>query len=332
MYGASEEQWKHFVSIGLVHDLLPVVSNPNAKISAKSALRTVGKVPSRYYNGEVGGILDWTNKTSDAASVANWSTEPDYGICIQTRHLRALDVDIDSDLSDKIKQTILNFVPNACFRTRDNAKKFVFPFFLEGKYAKRIIETAEGAIEFLGNGQQFVAAGTHTSGVKYDLPLKLYPTLSDEDFEAIFEYILEQYGTIAIYQDNKPKLGDIEMEDDRLPILLPHSKGLTNTGMHCLDCPKKHEHSSDGSVSQSGYFPKGKGGNVNGAYHCSHNHNQTGKPTQAEWDVHYNVIDFGDDEPVVEIIETNIPTTEELKHDLETPRGLIKDTVDWILS
>ena len=62
MYGATKEQWNHFVSIGLIHDLLPVVANPNAKISASSTLRAVGKVPSKYNNGEIIGISDWTTK------------------------------------------------------------------------------------------------------------------------------------------------------------------------------------------------------------------------------------------------------------------------------
>lgn len=340
MYGATKEQWDHFVSIGLTHDLLPVVSNPNAKISAKSALRSTGKVPSKYYNGEVGGILNWTQKNATDKAIIEWSEQPDYGICIQTRHLRALDVDIDSDLADEIKQTILNFVPTAVFRTRENSKKFVFPFFLDGTFSKRIIETKQGAIEFLGNGQQFVACGTHTSGAKYNLPLTTYPTLPEEDFEVIFNHILEQFGTVAVFTDNKARQPDIDMEDDVLPLLLPHSLGLTNTGMYCLKCPKFDEHTDKekGSISQSGYFPKGKGGNPKGHFHCSHNHNETGKPTASDWAVAYNLIDFGDDEPVVEIQAESSQNLSEIqaesKHDQELviPRGLIKDTVDWILS
>lgn len=344
MYGARKEEWKHFVSIGLMHDLLPVVSNPSAKISPKSALKQLGKVPSRYYSGEVGGIIDWTKKQSTDKEIANWSEEPDYGICIQTRHLRALDVDINTPIADEIKETIKNFFPSAVFRTRENSLKFVFPFFLEGQFSKRVIESPDGAIEFLGNGQQFIAAGTHPSGSKYNLPLETYPTLDEDDFEAIFSYILDQYGTVAIYSDST-KRDDIEMEDDILPIILPFSKGLTNTGMYCLECPRPEEHSDKGSDSQSGYFPKGKGGNPQGKWWCNHNHTVNGRPTPAEWCTKYGIIDFDPvgqtEENLTSICPVDILGNSEDSQDprkivedqeLTIPRGLIKDTVAWILS
>src|SRR5258708_31280695 len=98
-YGATVEEWINFSLVcGLTADLLPVVSNPNAKIGESSKLRQLGKTPSRYNKlRTVGGILDWTTKTTTPDEITSWSKQPDYGICIQTRRIRALDVDVTDD-------------------------------------------------------------------------------------------------------------------------------------------------------------------------------------------------------------------------------------------
>src|SRR5581483_7694931 len=79
-FGATSAEWQHFVGLGLFADLLPVVSNPNARIAAKSTLKQLGKTPSKYdKERQVWGIADWTTKKSTQQDVALWSRQPDYG-------------------------------------------------------------------------------------------------------------------------------------------------------------------------------------------------------------------------------------------------------------
>ena len=48
-WGATPDDWAHlYLSCGLMADLLPVVSNPNATISPLSKMKGLGKTPSRY--------------------------------------------------------------------------------------------------------------------------------------------------------------------------------------------------------------------------------------------------------------------------------------------
>ena len=64
VWGASAPEWDHFdLVLGLGADLLPVVSNPTAQISAQSKIKDIGKTPSRYNRQDkVVGITDWTAK------------------------------------------------------------------------------------------------------------------------------------------------------------------------------------------------------------------------------------------------------------------------------
>ena len=95
-FGASPEEWAHFdLVLGLTADLLPVVSNPGAKISPASKMATLGKPPSRYNKaGFAAGVVGWTQHVTTPAMVERWASEPDYGICVQTRTVRAIDCDL----------------------------------------------------------------------------------------------------------------------------------------------------------------------------------------------------------------------------------------------
>ena len=96
-YGATPDDWAHFdLVLGLTADLLPVVSNPGAEISDLSKMKAIGKTPSQYNpQRKVVGLPKWTDRRSTGADVERWAKEPDYGICLQTREIRALDIDID---------------------------------------------------------------------------------------------------------------------------------------------------------------------------------------------------------------------------------------------
>src|SRR4051812_30511396 len=94
-YGATPTEWAAWQALGVEDDLLPVVSNLHAKISERSKMRDLGKTPSRYDSRrEVVGIPKWTTNIATDKDVARWAKDNDLGICVQTRQVRAIDIDI----------------------------------------------------------------------------------------------------------------------------------------------------------------------------------------------------------------------------------------------
>lgn len=170
-FGATSEEWDHFSNkLGLTADLLPVVSNPQATISPRSSLSSLGKTPSLYNKErQVIGIPKWTDNIATREDIIRWSEEPDYGICIITRTVRALDVDVEDPQSAELIRSFLHKLGwNLPERTRDNSGKFLMIVPLSVNLSKRVMPVADGIIEFLATGQQFVACGTHPSGSRYE--------------------------------------------------------------------------------------------------------------------------------------------------------------------
>jgi len=285
IHGATPETWEHFSkTLGLTRDLLPVVSNPNAVISPNSKMKGVGKTPSGYNaNRQVIGLSDWTSRHSTPEDVARWAKEPDYGICIQTRDVRAIDVDItDQEEADLVASLILD---NLGFtlprRYRENSSKFLLAFRFEGTYAKRVLRTQHGIIEFLANGQQFIAAGTHTSGVHYlwapSRPASI-PTLTIEQFEAVWS-ILElivavQPATSSKASVKAQKLEAIHEQDPVAQYLANNNwvKATERDGRLHITCPFEENHTADTGDASTTYWPAHTGGYINGHFKCLHAH------------------------------------------------------------
>lgn len=325
MYGATKEQWEHFVSLGLTRDLLPVVSNPNAKVSPTSSLHQIGKVPSKYNDQNlIVGIQEWTTKSATEKAISNWSANPDYGICIQTRFLRALDIDVeDETLASDIKETILMFYPTADFRTRPNSSKFLFPFFLEGDYTKRVIKLDTGIIEFLANGQQFIAAGTHPSGSRYELPLTTYPTLTVDEFEELYNHLVLAYEGVSSSIFNKRRRGpDIDIPDNVIDYI-KNTQVVTKTmrnGNLCVKCPNEHLHSSDSGPTSTMWMKAGTHGYPHGGFRCLHAH-----CTELTTNVYLDKIGYYTDDFDKIEVTNNANIYDSL------PKGLIRDTAEWIV-
>ena len=171
-YGATPDEWFHFDLVeGLTSDLLPVVCRPGQTIYEHSHLKSYGKVPSRYtaVRREVVGFTNWTSYTSTDRDIVHWSGEEDYGICLQTRRVRALDFDITDDgFATYLRDSLSLLGYDFPYRTRSNSSKFLTLFSLEGEYRKQTILTPYGMVEFLATGQQCVVAGQHPSGVRYE--------------------------------------------------------------------------------------------------------------------------------------------------------------------
>lgn len=196
-YGASPSEWSHFdLMLGLTEDLLPFVATPNLPLSPHSQLTAYGKVPSLINSaGYVVGLSQWTSRVTTDEDVTAWSQNPHYGICLQTRLVRAIDVDVeDATYAKRILQTILAWNPRLVWsvRTRSNSPKHALLFEMGGSFGKQRLSTPHGIIEFLANGQQILVSGVHSSGVRYRwahsdaldverLPLSI-PVLTEEEW------------------------------------------------------------------------------------------------------------------------------------------------------
>lgn len=285
-YGASPDDWTLLsVVAGLTEDLLPVVSNPGARISPDSNLKSLGKVPSLYNAaGMAVGLSRWTEKQATGRDVDRWSAVPDLGICIQTRTVRALDVDIEDEAAAaKVKAVIDRHCEGLPVRFRADTGKFLTAFALPGEFTKRILRTAHGAIEFLATGQQFVAVGTHPKGTRYqwqDGTPDDFPTVSREAFEALWAELMSAFATEEVQEFTagrqlKEVRRRVDVPDETADYLEEHGWVLSRTrdGRLNIRCPFEHEHSgpsADDTATQ--YLPKGVGGFEQGHFKCLHAH------------------------------------------------------------
>jgi hypothetical protein len=281
VWGASPDEWFHFdLVLGLTEDLLPVVSNPDAKISAQSRMKALGKTPSRYNPaGDAVGIPSWTDKRTQPAQIERWAQESDYGICVQTRLVRALDVDVPSlrdaeRIVDLFSRALGQQLP---MRTRDGTGKRLLAFTIPGDLAKRSFRVADGLVEFLATGQQFVAVGTHPSGTRYEwaggLPETL-PELSEDEFEAAWAAIVEEF---AIEPERRSQRrdgagSDLEGVDDDVATWLEANWPTFGTqgGKLFALCPWKDGHSGDSGETEAAWLLAGTGGYARGHFECLH--------------------------------------------------------------
>ncbi|MDR8026480.1 bifunctional DNA primase/polymerase [Burkholderia cenocepacia] len=284
--GARPADWLHFdLVLGLGLDLLPVVSNTAAERSPDSKLRDLGKTPSRYNAArQVVGIAGWTGYAASDDELARWADEPDYGICIQTRAARALDIDVpDPDAARAITDFIALWLGDDLpTRYRANSGKVLLAFYMPGAFAKRKLVVDGGVIEFLATGQQFVAAGLHPSGARYEwrggLPAAL-PELPVDQFEALWSALAAQFAVEPAAQ------GDALTPRQRGPSVAapdPVADWLRGEGLVLgedregalqLACPWQQEHTTgeagDGSTV---WFPAGTNGYDRGHFKCLHGH------------------------------------------------------------
>ena len=185
--------------LGLGADLLPVVADPDARPAPNSVIGEFGKVPSTYDGeGNARGIGGWQKKEITPADIAKWSADRRYSVCVRASRVRAIDVDLgNAEKAARVRRIIdpHNLMP---VRTRGNSAKCLFPILLHGSWRKRriVLPGSVGAIEFLADGQQFVAAGVHPSGVPYEwrdgLPTEL-PQIPAMEFELLWQRIYEEF-------------------------------------------------------------------------------------------------------------------------------------------
>lgn len=281
-WGATPDDWAHLdLSCGLGPDLLPVVSNPEAKISPQSKMKGLGKTPSRYNQaGEAVGISGWTDQQTTPAQIAKWSAQSDYGICIQTRQVRGLDIDVpDQQLAARIARRFLDLVGRSALPTRGRADsgKRLLGFRLPGDFRKRSFKVEGGLVEFLATGQQFVAVGTHPSGARYEwaggLPAD-FPEIPAEDFERAWAALVAEFAIEPERRARERTAGgdSTEATDDAVADWLEanwETYGSDGEKLFTL-CPFKDGHSGDSGETEAAWLLAGTSGYERGHFACLH--------------------------------------------------------------
>lgn len=283
-YGARPEDWQHLDRLGLGSDLLPVVSRPGATISPKSSMKQLGKTPSQYNGGQmVVGISRWTDHQASDAELKRWMREPDYGICIQTRLVRALDIDVANEAiaAAIVKAARQELGIDLPIRRRPNTGKCLLAFRLAGDFPKRVMKVEGGMIEFLGDGQQFIAVGTHTSGARYEwvngLP-ETFPEITAQQFEDLWGSLGVQFATEEPkeFKTSDRRRGQHLDVDDPVATFL-YDQGLVldedRRGGLLIECPWQHEHSGgEAGDSSTMWLIAGTNGHGQGHFRCLHAH------------------------------------------------------------
>lgn len=300
-WGAEPEDWDIFtLLLGYRQDILPVVCNPDAKVSASSTLKMAGKMPSHYNRkGRVAGFKDWPRHLTSEGEITLWRQQSDYGFCIVARTLKGIDIDIaDPTRSAEVVVYIEQWLSNlkghpvqVAVRYREGTGKCLVPVEVAAVTAKHVIVTEGGAIEFLGNQQQFLAAGCHMgndgkpSGTRY---LWRWPQgyqferLSAEEFSALMHALQHRFsngeGTSldGIRVSPRRKGEHIDVNDDVYNMLkIVAAKGeRERDGVLMIDCPWKHEHTMDGGQDETIYMRAGTNGYLHGHFKCLHAHCQ----------------------------------------------------------
>jgi KaiC/GvpD/RAD55 family RecA-like ATPase len=294
-FGASPMDWDDAERLGLLEDLLPVVSNLAALISPYSKLEKVGKVPSRYNRAHhVVGIPKWTKRATTAAMLAAWKKQPDYGICIQTRRLRALDIDIrDAALSAAIVGAVCARlgIPRIPLRFRTGTGKCLLVFWLladaEGDFFKQTFRVPSGeVIEFLATGEQYVAVATHESGQRYrngDLDClpdaEEIPTLTREQFEDLWDCLIRQFAVPGSEKrsngSSRRDVAESAVTNDPVAMAFIDAgidRGHRPDGGLNVHCPWEAEHSGDSGETEATYWPPHTRGYAHGGFKCLHAH------------------------------------------------------------
>lgn len=279
-HGATPEHWAAWQSRELTADLLPVVSNPAAVISPMSKMVALGKTPSMYNRDrQAVGIPSWTQKQATPAEVKRWGRDSDLGICVQTRRVRAIDIDIADPVAAAAVQGLVEMgLGTLPARGRNNSGKVLLLIDMPGEFVKRVVRTKDGIIEFLANGQQCIVEGTHPSGVRYewrDLGAEI-PAVTPAEFEVVWAELSklglateERRGVMPAV----PRMAG-DMQDPMVAFLADNGwvTGYERDGRVDVRCPWEDEHTADTGPSSTSWFPAGVGGFRQGHFRCLHAH------------------------------------------------------------
>jgi len=151
---------------GFLPDLLPIVP-PNAKISPHSKLKKGGKSPGKLTPEGCTGFPAWSQHVTTTDDLRTWETWADFGVGIQTRRVRGVDIDVtDPTLAEALGELALRIFGPAPCRV-GMAPKRLYAYRCDTPGPKRWLTLThrmsgeKHLVEVLGDGQQFVTRGVH---------------------------------------------------------------------------------------------------------------------------------------------------------------------------
>lgn len=283
-FGATDEDWAHFdLVLDLGEDLLPTVCDPSVPIAPASTIKEHGRTPSRINrNGQLVGIKGWTQIKANG-EIKDWSRDTRLGICVQTRRGRGIDVDVPDPakaqrIADAAQRILKVKLP---VRRRENTGKRLLMVIVKGEIKKTSFAVDGGQIEFLGNGNMFVAAGARKDGSRYywedGLPIDI-PEITVEQYQALIAQLAKEFAVEPVRETSGAdrKLGDdLDVEDPVADWL--EAEGLvlgeTRDGTIMVECPWNDEHTSgEPGDSSTVWFRAGTNGHPSGHFKCMHAH------------------------------------------------------------
>jgi hypothetical protein len=184
----------------------------------RAALLGNGYQPVPVYGPKDGGKKPFGNKWQNATGMPKWHPDaPNTGI--NCHGLRAIDIDVDELDAEGIRALVVDRLGPAPIRTRSNSGRSLLLYrAAESEPGKRVVELDKkpppppgerpprvDKIEVLGRGQQFVAYGTHETGVPLawfdtsplDTPRGELTAVTEEQIEALLGEIFDRFATSA---------------------------------------------------------------------------------------------------------------------------------------
>lgn len=281
-YGATSAVWRAYKDNGWGSMMLPIVSDPNAKIDPKSTLKELGKTPSILTpSGTVVGVREWTTMAITPAKLAVWS-EKGYGISIRCGEIVAFDCDVDNpELAAEIYDLFtLTFGDNIPVRRRNGSPRWLAAIKItEPMFKHRVVFPGGGMLELLGSGQQFAAEGRHPSGERYSWTaapvLSALPLAQPDAVKDFLTSIASRYNAELEQgkRTDRPTGETIEMEDPLADWLRANGYVLEEQeGMLHMVCPWESSHTSESASSATTYFMAGLNGRSTPGFKCMHAH------------------------------------------------------------
>lgn len=292
-YGAGRDVWAAYRQNGWAGLMLPVVSNPNVRISPTSNIKELGKTPSlKNADGEAVGIRSWPLLVPTEAQLDEWAADDDLGICIRCGTIVAFDCDCSwQDIADTVQRSLTDclFGVVGPLRTRADAHaRWLMPLRITEPVPKqRLVFDGGNMLEVLCAGNQFVAEGTHPKGARYawttppvlsDLP-EITPAQLDAILAAIAEDVEAETGLKA--ERTSAKGGDrgdrgttVKAEDPLADWLRENGYVLSeDRDKMNIRCPWEAEHTEGaGGGTSTSYFFAGSGGRMQPGFSCLHAH------------------------------------------------------------
>jgi hypothetical protein len=171
--------FEDYARAGYADELIPIIP-PGAKLDEKSGVNPsqAGKIPGEFKVGPATwvGMHHWTSRAFDASHIRQWDRWPNANKGLKTGTLLAVDLDCSDPATAEVRKLSGQELGHTIIRGREYSERELLVYRLKAgeipPHKGRIAFMAEGdptehAVEFLGQGGQFVCEGIHPKGGAY---------------------------------------------------------------------------------------------------------------------------------------------------------------------